>query len=46
MQAGQEVATTCAPLSRIAAGLRSRIFCDVAESLTRIELVACALLQS
>lgn len=29
MHAGQEVATTCAPLSRIAARLRSKIFCEV-----------------
>ena len=29
MQAGHEVATTCAPLSRIAARLRSKIFCEV-----------------
>ncbi len=30
MQAGQDVATTCAPLSLIAARFRSKIFCEVA----------------
>ncbi len=29
MQAGHDVATTCAPLSRMAARLRSKIFCEV-----------------